>query len=124
MLLAVSCGGDSGTSPDDSGGLTLCVDCPGVFRVEITPRESTILVGESAQLAVAAMDPFGNPLDRPVTWTTSSAEICTVTGAGLVTGVNPGTVTITATSEGRSGTATVQVSSPPAGTDTPAASST
>ena len=112
-FLAASCSGGNSTAPDDFSGVTLCAGCPGVFRVEIMPRELTILVGETVQLEVEARDPFGTVLDRPVTWTSSSTGIATVTGAGLVTGAGPGTATITATAEGRSGTATVQVNAPP-----------
>jgi hypothetical protein len=44
-----------------------------------------------------------------VTWASSNTAVATVNASGLVTGVTAGTVTISATSEGKSGTATVTV---------------
>src|SRR5207247_9313137 len=52
----------------------------------------------------------GNVLTgRGVAWTSSNTAIATVSAAGLVTGVAAGSATITATSEGQSGTASVTV---------------
>jgi len=44
-----------------------------------------------------------------VTWTTSNALIAAVSATGVVTGVAPGSATITATSEGKSAAVTVTV---------------
>jgi hypothetical protein len=54
---------------------------------------------------------------RTITWTSSSGTVATVNGSGLVSGVAAGSATITATSEGKSGTGavTVTVVSPPPG---------
>src|SRR5205814_4233132 len=49
-----------------------------------------------------------------VTWATSDATKATVSSSGLVTGVAIGTATISATSEGKVGTATVTVAAAPA----------
>src|SRR5207237_6420334 len=52
-----------------------------------------------------------------VTWATSDATVATVDAAGLVSGATAGSATITATSEGVSGTAAVTVTPrpPPSG---------
>src|SRR5207245_9129213 len=47
---------------------------------------------------------------RVVTWASSNTGVATVNGNGLVTGVAAGSATITATSEGKSGTAALTVS--------------
>ena len=47
--------------------------------------------------------------DRAVTWSTGNTSIATVSQGGLVTAMAPGTATITATSEGQSGSAVVTV---------------
>ena len=55
--------------------------------------------------------------NRVVTWTSSNTAVATVAG-GVVTGVKLGTATITATSEGKSGTAAVTVTGIPVGSVT------
>src|SRR5207245_9530287 len=56
----------------------------------------------------------GNPLaGRAVTWTSGNTSTATVNTTGLVTGKAAGSATITATSEGKNGTATVTVMAPP-----------
>lgn len=44
-----------------------------------------------------------------MTWASSNTGVATVSGAGVVTGVAPGTATVTATSEGKSGSTTMTV---------------
>jgi hypothetical protein len=67
------------------------------------------------QLTATPKDAGGSALTgRIVTWASSATSVATVTGAGLVTGVAAGSVTITATSEGINGTSTVTVTAPTA----------
>src|SRR5207253_9396851 len=55
-------------------------------------------------------DAAGNTLTgRIVTWASSNTAVATVSGSGLATGMAGGPATITATSEGQSGTAAVSV---------------
>src|SRR5207244_10938058 len=63
---------------------------------------------------VRSKDANGNPLaGRAITWSSSNSAIASVNGSGLVTGVaTGGPVTITATSEGQSGTSAVTVTAP------------
>src|SRR5260370_1371949 len=70
-----------------------------------------VAVGATVQLTATPKDAAGNVLTgRVVTWTTSNSAVATVSSTGLVTGVAPGgPVTITATSEGQSGTALIRV---------------
>src|SRR6185295_17259301 len=52
----------------------------------------------------------GNVLGgRTVTWSSGAAGVATVSSQGLVTGVAGGSAQITATSEGKSGSATITV---------------
>src|SRR5206468_10532504 len=53
---------------------------------------------------------------RTVTWSSSNTAVATVSNSGLVSGVTPGTATITATSEGKSGTSSVTVTNVPVAT--------
>lgn len=68
----------------------------------------TVPTGDSTQLTVTT-DPTG--LDQSdITWASSDELIATVDTAGLVTGVAPGTVTITADVNGITGSLEVVVS--------------
>src|SRR5213083_1702812 len=89
--------------------------CPlPVASVSVTPATATIGVGQTAQYAAITRDAFGNPLGgRTVTWSSSNPGVATVNGAGQATGVAVGAATLTATSEGKSGTAAILVTNVP-----------
>ena len=73
----------------------------------------TLTVGGSAQLQATARDAQGNALSgRAITWTSSNPAVVRVGTNGELTAVAPGTATITATAEGRAGTATVTIEAP------------
>ncbi len=84
-----------------------------VASVAVTPNPGSVAVGSTLQMAATTRDAANNVLTgRTVTWATSNAAVATVGPAtGVVTGVAAGSVTITATSEGRTGTAAVTVAS-------------
>ena len=65
--------------------------------------------GESVQLTARVLGERDVPLDRPVVWTSSDPGIVTVDATGLVTGRRPGSVHVSATAEGRTGTIIVSV---------------
>jgi hypothetical protein len=85
-----------------------------VDRVVVAPPSVTIQVGQSTQLTPTAFDASGAPLSgRQFTWGTASPGIAAVTTTGMVLGMAPGgPVTITATSEGKSGSSSVTVVRP------------
>src|SRR5206468_5224052 len=88
-----------------------------VASVAVTPTAATITAGGIQQLSAVTKDAAGNTLTgRVVTWVSSNTSIATVSGSGLVTGQAAGGATITATSEGKSGTATITVQASPVGT--------
>ncbi|MGH7526487.1 MAG: Ig-like domain-containing protein, partial [Gemmatimonadales bacterium] len=81
-----------------------------VVSVDVTPASASVLVGGTVQLTATAQDAEGQPLPgRTATWTTDAPAVATVSAAGLVTGVGAGLATITATIEGKIGTASVTV---------------
>jgi len=101
-------------------GTTAASTAP-VASVTVSPAAASVAVGQTLQLTATPKDAVGNLLSgRVVTWATSNAALATVNGSGLASGVATGSVTITATSEGRSGSAAVTVTAlpppPPAGT--------
>jgi hypothetical protein len=77
--------------------------------ISVTPKTSSILVGQTVQLTATATPGNINPT---YTWTSSNSGVATVSSSGLVTGAGSGTATITASASGISGTATVTVSVP------------
>ena len=85
-----------------------------VTSVMVTPTSASVLQGQTLQLTATIKDSAGNVLSgRAVTWTSSDASVATVSSSGLVGAVAAGSVTITATSEGRSGTAAIVVANTP-----------
>ena len=109
VIISAATGGKSGQA-------TITVPAPApapVATVSVLPSSAGVLVGATAQLTATLRDSNGNTLTgRAVTWTTSNPSIATVSSSGLVSGVAPGNVTITATSEGKSGTAQISVFAP------------
>jgi uncharacterized protein YjdB len=99
------------TSEGKSGVATVTVSQAAVATVTVTPAPLSMSVGQTTQLAATLKDASGNVLNgRAVTWSSSNAGVATVSSSGLVTGVAAGPTTITATSEGKSGTAAVTIS--------------
>ena len=81
-----------------------------VALVRISPASRDLTVGQTAQLTAEVLDARGVVLPgRTVTWSSSAPNVVTVTSSGLVTALSPGNATITASSEGRSGTSSVRV---------------
>jgi uncharacterized protein YjdB len=107
------------TCEGKSASATITVTQAPVATVSVAPSTASMVVGGTTLLSATLRDAQGNLLTgRPVTWTSSQAGVATVNGSGLVTGVAAGTATVTATSEGKSGTATITVSTVPVATVT------
>ncbi|HEU5183561.1 MAG TPA: PKD domain-containing protein [Gemmatimonadaceae bacterium] len=103
------------TSEGVSGTSAITVASVAVATVEVSPATESVTLGARVQLTATPRDVDGEPLSRPVTWATSAPAVASVNGSGLVTALYEGSATITATSEGTSGTATITVTAPPAG---------
>lgn len=97
VLTLVACGGES-TRPDLPATVT------------VSPAALDLNPDGTSQLTATPKSASGATLNNPVTWSSSSDAVATVSGAGLVTGVSAGAATITARSGSASGTATVTVS--------------
>jgi uncharacterized protein YjdB len=80
-----------------------------VTSVRISPSTATLITRQSTRLQAEVLDDDGIPLPgSPVLWFTSDATVA-VAPDGNVTAVSPGSVTIGATSEGKTATAPVSV---------------
>ena len=73
----------------------------------VTPSRIEIIEGESAALSARVSPEAAS--DRAVAWSSSDRSVVTVDKTGTVQGLKPGTATVTATAEGKSGTCAVTV---------------
>ena len=73
----------------------------------VTPSRIEIIEGESAVLSASVSPEAAS--DRAVAWSSSDRSVVTVDKTGTVQGLKPGTATVTATAEGKSGTCAVTV---------------
>src|SRR5205823_3532607 len=118
---ATSCGDYTVTATSIPGALhaaaSVSVVCPGavpVGTVVVSPATARVFVGATRQLGATPRDSAGKALSgRAVSWATSNAAVAAVSSSGVVTGVAAGSATITATSEGKSGTAAITVTAAP-----------
>jgi trimeric autotransporter adhesin len=84
-----------------------------VASVVVTPSSASLVVGQTIAFEAEPRSASGQPLSgRAVTWSSNASHIATVSSSGLVIAASPGTATITASSEGRSGAAQVTVAAP------------
>ncbi|MCC6243932.1 MAG: Ig-like domain-containing protein [Gemmatimonadaceae bacterium] len=98
------------TSEGRSGQAAVTVTVPAVQTVAVTPSRDTLAVGTARNLSVVLRDANNAVLTgRTVSWVSSNAAVATVSSTGVVNAISPGTATITATSEGRNGSATIVV---------------
>jgi uncharacterized protein YjdB len=96
------------------GSATISVAQAPVATVVVSPSSANVEIGRTLQLSAVAQDANGNTLSgHDVAWSTSAAGVATVSGGGLVSGVAEGSAQITATVDGRSGSAAITVTAAP-----------
>jgi len=102
------------TSETKSANATITVTLVPVSDVQVDPPTVSIPARQTATLTATLTDANGTVLtNRPVTWSTSDAQVATVSQAGVVTGVTAGTATISAKSGAATGTSAITVTPPP-----------
>ena len=108
----------SAVSEGISGQATLAVISPPpspapVATVLVAISPASVVVGQKAHATATLEDASGNVLSgRTVTWQSSQPSIASVASTGDVTAVAAGTATITGSSEGQSGLASLTVDVP------------
>src|SRR2546426_3069 len=118
VVRGVAAGAATGTAACEgqSGTVAITVTVMPVASVAVSPAAASVTPGQAVQLTATPKDADGTPLTgRTVTWATSNAAVASVGGDGLVTGGASGTATLTARSEGQSGTAAITVTTGPVG---------
>lgn len=96
-----------------AGQYSLTVNKVGVTSVTVSSSDSKTSVDPGEQLSLTATVSPDNASYPDVTWSSSNESIATVSEDGVVTGIVPGSVTITATADGVSGTFSVTVNAIP-----------
>jgi uncharacterized protein YjdB len=97
-----------------SGSSSLTVTVVPVARVVVAPTGIRLAVGATQQFGAALFDVHGNALTgRTVTWSTSDSTKAIVSSTGLVTARANGSVVISASSEGQTGAASLDVGPEP-----------
>ncbi len=76
-----------------------------IKNVTVSPATATLAIGATAQLTGTS-----KPAGATLAWASSSNTVATVNQSGLVTAVGAGTATVTATAEGKTGSAAITVS--------------
>jgi uncharacterized protein YjdB len=98
------------TSEGKSASAPITVTPVSVASISITPASSNVAARASVLLTATPRDAIGNVLfGRAISWQSSNAAIATISASGTVTGVTPGSVLITATSEGKAASAQITV---------------
>jgi hypothetical protein len=105
LLVLASCGvggdGNTPSSPPDPNA---------VSGVAITAPSTSLIIGRTVALSAQAVNYSGTALTgKTFSWGSSSNGVATVRSDGLVTGVSAGTAVITATAEGKVGSASMTV---------------
>lgn len=89
------------------------VTAPAVATVSVSLATSTIFIGQTTTASVTLTDASGAVLSgRTIAWSSATTSVATVSPTGVVTGVGAGTSVITASSEGKSASATITVQAP------------
>jgi hypothetical protein len=91
-----------------------------VDSVRVTLAATSLNPGQTTQATATTYDSADNVLTgRTISWSSSNTAVATVSGSGLVTAVALGTSQISATSEGKSGSAALTVATAPPPTGNP-----
>lgn len=84
-----------------------------VASITVTLSAASVRLGEPVTATATLRDAAGQSLTgRAITWASSVPTVATVDGAGAITTLAAGATTISATSEGRTGSATLTVLAP------------
>ena len=115
LVIGVSVGNAtiSAISENRAGDIAIVVSAVPVFRVSVAVATTNVPVGQSVRASADLFAADGSPLlGRTVRWNSSNTTVASVAESGLVVAIGPGAVTITASSEGRSGSVTLTVPAP------------
>ena len=84
-----------------------------VARVDVTPAETTMVVGSSIKLRAVALDDKGASVSQAPMWAAAPFDIAQIDSAGTLTAIHPGEIQVFAIVGGRPGRATIRVAQRP-----------
>ena len=102
----------SASSGGKTGSATITVTAPqgAIATLSLSPVTTTGFAGQNVQVTATARDVANNIVSNPtIEWSSSNAQVASVSASGLVTLRGVGTATITAVSSGITSTATFEV---------------
>lgn len=101
----------SGVDGTAALAVTPAVTVPTLSSIAVSPGAASIAAGVTQQFTATATYSDGSTANVSATasWTAANAATATINSSGLVTGVAPGTTTITASLNGVTGTASLAV---------------
>lgn len=103
LIAAAGCAGGELVDPTPSGLVP-------VASLTISSDRDTMYVADTLSMALEARDSAGDLLSgRAVQWASTAPAVASVSSFGVVTGVAPGTATISATAGGLTATATIVI---------------
>ncbi len=113
IVALAGCGGGGAAPPSITGGQSV------ISAVQVLPNVVTLGVGQRLQIQWVATDQLGHPIaGGDVRYQVADPALASVDVQGVVTGLAAGATTLTATvtwqGSSKSGTATIEVSAPPA----------
>jgi uncharacterized protein YjdB len=92
-----------------SASASVTVQLP-IASVTISPSLASVNVAWTSTLTATARNANGNAIPGvQFTWSSSNTSVATVSATGVVTGVAPGSVTISASAGGKTGTSSITV---------------
>ncbi len=112
VVTAVAAGATTVTATSDgrTAQAAVTITPEPVATVTVAPTLDTLAVGGARTFAATVRDVDGATLTgRAIAWSVNNVNVATVSSTGDVTALAPGTVTVSAVSEGRVGQATVVV---------------
>lgn len=84
-----------------------------IARVEVSPAETTMVVGSSIKLRAVARDDKGAAVAQAPQWAAAPFDIAQIDSTGTLTAIHPGEIHVFAIVGGRPGRATVRVAQRP-----------
>ena len=99
-VASLACSGDTTEPPPAEPTLT---------RITISPSDLTLEIGQTQQLSAQGTYSDGSTENLNPTWSSSAADVASISVSGLVTAVGVGVVTISASFDGLTGSGSITV---------------